>query len=190
MDFDGWIGCELGEGERERFVRVHEALVAAGPPPQLPLALRRPPRVARSVPFAWSMPPRRRAPQLAAAVAAVVCFGAAGAGYLLSTGSGRGGDGWLRMRATAVAPLASGQLWVGGRDPAGNRPLMLRVRGLPPGRYEMLLTERGRFVGGCGWFRAGAATTTVMLTAPYRLDEGSDWVITRGRLDAPLLGSA
>lgn len=94
MDFDGWIGCELGEVERERFVRVHEALVAAGPPARLPPALRRPPPVARPVPFGWTMPPRRRAPQLAAAVAAVVCFGAASAGYLLSTGSGRGGDGW------------------------------------------------------------------------------------------------
>ena len=42
-DFDDLVGGDLSPDERRRLEEVHEMLLAAGPPPDLPAALREPP---------------------------------------------------------------------------------------------------------------------------------------------------
>src|SRR5918996_2639709 len=54
-DFDELVGDELAPGEREWLRRAHDALLAAGPPPELPASLARP-RGARRSPRAIVLP--------------------------------------------------------------------------------------------------------------------------------------
>ena len=57
-DFDELVGTDLAPGERERLERVHELLVAAGPPP--PEVVRGRPGGAATSPAAWRAPRARR----------------------------------------------------------------------------------------------------------------------------------
>ena len=58
-DFDELIGNELEGDERERLLRVHELLIAAGPPPELPPELAPVEEIGSVVPFR-PRPSRRR----------------------------------------------------------------------------------------------------------------------------------
>ncbi len=126
----------LGPDEQSRLRRVHELLVAAGPPAELPRALLpsrpelrarqrvRRPRSCRSPPGGGG------APLLAAAAVAAACFGS---GYLIADQTHRA--------AVSVVQVVSLQgsserdsfasLSVGSADPGGNLPLQLTVSGLP-----------------------------------------------------------
>ena len=66
-EFDELVGQDLGREERERLERVHELLVAAGPPPDFPSA--------RAVEL---RPRRRRGALLAIAAALAVAAFALG----------------------------------------------------------------------------------------------------------------
>jgi hypothetical protein len=170
--------------ERERLARVHDALVCAGPLPELPDSLARPTEVGvRRLPA--GRPARRRRRPLLAAVAAAFAVAAAGAAYSLSVHSEEGPQRAAIMRATAAALAAHASLRIGEPDAAGNWPVTLRVRGLPPlpvgSYYEMYLTNKGRIVGGCGTFETDPGTTVVRLNVPYRLSEYGGWLIRRER---------
>ena len=176
-DFDELVGGDVPAEERARLERVHELLIAAGPPPELPPSLARPAepedRIARLV-------PRRRlgaALALAAAIALVAFLGGYLAGYSrhgFTTQYSRS------MHGTAAAPNASALIRIGNRDSAGNWPLQLEVRGLRPlphgGYYEMFLT-RGGHEYTCGAFTIRGESTTVRLNAPYRFRAGDGWVV-------------
>jgi hypothetical protein len=195
-DFDELVGADLDPGERERLRRTHDLLVAAGPPPELPPALRVPPGApppaeVRMFPGGY---PRRR---LAAAVvlAAAIALTAFGAGYLTAEGSDPepafATDFVVPMRGTDAAADARASLEVGERDEAGNWPMRMTIRNLPAlpnlGRYELLLTKDGRLAASCGTFTVEGEKTVVFLNAPYRLRQYDTWVITREGSDRLLL---
>ena len=180
--FDELVEPDVPAEERERLRRAHEALVAAGPPPELPASLERPPALPQVVSF-----PRRRVAlgALAAALAA-----AAFAGGLLVGDRGEDGgfatDFVLRMTGTAAAPDGLAVLAVGEIDRAGNWPMKMTVTGLAPGRYELLLTRDGKLAESCGTFIVDGRTV-VFLNAPYRLRQFDGWVVTGERSERILL---
>jgi len=170
-DFDALVGADVDPAERERLRRVHDLLVAAGPPPVLPARL----ESSRVRAF----PPRRALALLLAAALAVAAFGA---GWLA-----RGDDGFevraaVPMRGTAAEPDASGTIRLGYPDDLGNWEMLVTVRGLhalpKDGYYVLLLTKRGKAIATCGSFKvAGPRETTVRLGASYRLENFDGWVV-------------
>lgn len=181
-DFDDLVGGgDLDPVEEERLRRVHDLLVAAGPPPDLSPALRtagqEPPR-ARLIPLR-----RRRTLLLLAAAIAAVAFGA---GYLV----GARGE-----HAAYTVPMegpygARAEIVVFDRDAAGNWPMELKVSAVTLRAgvvYELWLTKDGEPKRQCGAFLAAAGRTTVPLNAPYRLRQFDGWVVVpRGSRTAVL----
>ena len=171
-NFDELVGSDLPPAERDRLRRVHDLLVAAGPPPEMP----RLPAAAQV-----STLPRRRA--VALLIAAALALGAFGAGWLLR---GSSDEFEVRravpMRATTNAPNASALIELGYADEQGNWPMLVTVRGLKPlpenGYYELLLTRDGKPVAVCGSFKVKSeGATTVRLGASYNLRNFDGWVI-------------
>ena len=144
-DFDDLVGTDLEPGERARLERVHELLVAAGPPPELPQT--RPVELPRR---------RRRGALLAIAAALAVAAFALGAALV---DSGRSVDFVVAMDATAAAPGASASLAVFDLDDAGNWPMELTVAGLTPRAgdrpFRALAHAQGRARGAVRRFRHG-----------------------------------
>ena len=174
------IGDELDPGEHERLQRVHDLLGRVGPPPELSPELAASPEPPRAsvIPF----PRRYRFTAVAAAaLAAGVLFGV---GYLV----GAGGDAApVRTLAMAGPNGAQASLALFEDDEAGNWPMELQVRGLPPGDYELWLAKDGELAEPCGAFAVGRGTTTVPLNAPYRLRQFDAWVVVEAGEDDPVL---
>jgi hypothetical protein len=179
-DFRELIGDDLPPEECARLERVHDLLVAAGPPPELPPALAEPEQPRADPVFL----PRRRAGAvlaLAAALAALAFFG----GYLAGYHKGESGftkTRELTMHGTSKAPAARATLLVGHRDSSNNWPLRVSVSGLKPlpkrGYYEMFLSRNGKPFAPCGSFNVHRGTTEVYLNAPYTLKRTDGWVVT------------
>jgi hypothetical protein len=181
-DFRELVGDDLSPGERSRLERVHDLLVAAGPPAELPPSLAEPPDES---PRAVIGLPRRRAGAvlaLAAAIALVAFLG----GYV----AGRNGQGegfnaskTLEMHGAGTARDASASIKIGEPDDSGNVPLRVVVRGLRPLRtgsyYEMFLTKHGRPIAACGIFTVGDRNATVPMTLPGTARGYDGWVVTR-----------
>jgi len=186
-DFDELVGSDLGPGERERLLRVHELLVAAGPPPELPSGLAVPParEPTRLV--------RRRRRVALVALAAAFGLAAFAAGFLIADrGDQRGTFRVVAMTGTAEAPGASASLEVFDVDAAGNWPMEISVEGLGPsasGRpYELWLTSKGRLAALCGSFLPEPdGTAVVPMNAPYKLKEFDGWVVVEEGTTAPIL---
>jgi len=178
-DFDELVGDDLPAEERDRLRRAHELLLAAGPPPELPPSLARPPDPEPKLSY---LPKRRRFTVIG--IAAALAFVAFGAGYV--TGGGRH-DGFTTaavkaMHGTRLAPGASATIRIAGPDEAGNWPMRFSVSGLKPlehGYYELYLTKHGKPIAPCGTLTVHPGTTTVRLNAPYELENFSGWVVTR-----------
>lgn len=191
------LGEDVRGDELERLGRVHELLLEAGPPPELPPALAAAPAMAelpRQEELGW-LPPRRigRIMTLAAGFAAV----ALAAGYLV----GRSGNGFdtqfsKAMHGTQAAPAARATLKVAALDDAGNWPLELQVSGLrrlpSGGYYELWLTKNKQPSASCGTFRVERGQTTVRLNAPYNFKQYDGWIVVeklpgRAESQTPLL---
>jgi hypothetical protein len=179
VDLDG-----VDASQEARLRRVHELLVQAGPPPDLPPALERPPTAPPEAEIAaFPMLPRRRWALVAVAAAAVAVL-AFGGGYL---------TGHAKKKATTfetrrVVPMkgknALALLRVASKDDAGNTPMELEVNNLPQQKvksdyYELWLTEDGKAIAPCGSFRVNARTTTVRLSVPYDFHRFQGWVVTK-----------
>jgi hypothetical protein len=185
-EFRDIVGDDLAPDEEAQLRRVHELLLAAGPPPELPPALAEPPREQSAKVIGF---PVRRRLGVAAVLAAALAAAAFGGGYLL----GDRGSGWtsegapIAMHGASPAQLASIRL--APKDSAGNWPLLLRVKGLPElpkgGYYELLLTKNGKFGPSCGTFRVHGNVTEVVLNAPYRLKAWDGWVVVAHRTGKP-----
>ena len=170
---------ELVEGDA-RLRRAHEALLAAGPPAELPPDLATPPG-RRERPAVRLMPRRRLGAALV--LAAALALAGFGGGYLLGAGEEAfPTDFVLVMHGTDRAPNAAASLAVGEIDEAGNWPMKMTVQGLPElargARYELLLTKSGEPSVSCGTFIV-SGKTLVFLNAPYRLRQYDGWVVTR-----------
>lgn len=187
-DFDDLVGRDLDPEERTRLLRVHELLVAAGPPPDFEPEL---PQVA----VESSVTPIRRPRRLAIlALAAAFALASFGAGFFVGD-RGQGAERVVAMAGSARAQEASASLELFSPDEAGNWPMELEVSGLTPpssGRpYELWLTKGTRLAALCGSFRAEAdGSTRVPLNAPYRLTDFDGWVIVEEGSSKPLLTTA
>jgi hypothetical protein len=187
-DFDDLVDTDgLDGAEEARLRRVHDLLLEAGPPPELPPALLRPPtepREAEVIEFPLHM--RRR-------VGAWVAVAAAVAGVLFAGGYAFGHSkakpasfSAARLVSMHGANDARGSIRIGTADAAGNVPMLVSVSGLPQQAargdyYEVWLTEHGKLVAPCGGFRMHGSRTQVRLSVPYRLGKGDGWVVTTWR---------
>jgi len=181
-DFRELVG-DLPEEERARLERVHELLIAAGPPPELPPELVEPDLDPREENVAFL--PRRRA-GFVLGIAAAVGVAAFLGGFL----AGRAKEPFTQvfdvpMQGTALAATASATIHVGKADGAGNWPLKVVVRGLKPlpkGQYyEMFLTKKHKAAATCGTFRIAQSGDSVRLNAPYNFRSFDGWVVTLER---------
>ena len=177
-DFDALVGDDLDSAERERLRRVHELLVAAGPPPKAPAL----PLV---VPLARR---RRRGALLAVAAALAVAAFALGVAVGDET-RGRTTDFVVSMSGTSGA---SATIDVFEADEAGNWPMELEVEGLAPQaegkRYELWLIRDGDLAVVCGSFLTDEdGTAQVPMNAPWRLDEFDAWVVVEEGSQEPVL---
>ncbi len=184
-DLRDLVGEDLPQEEEARLQRVHDLLVAAGPPPELPPSLQRAPvpgteREARVI----GLPARHRGRVLTLALGFAAAMLFVGYVFGLRHGGGFDSDFSVQMNATPAAPGASAVIDVQEKDEVGNWPLRLRVRGLPTqpagGFYELYLTRPGHARATCGTFRVQHdGTTTVRLNAPYSFKRPYGWVIVR-----------
>jgi hypothetical protein len=192
LDFDELVGPEVEGAERERLRRVHELLVEAGPPPEMTPELEAGPSLALTIGSRRKVKVRRRVMLLAAAFA-VLALAFLG-GYLTGNGGGTSAERTLQLSGTPAAPHALASLQIEPKDAAGNWPMKLSVEGLAalPNRsyYEVYLVRNGKPWASCGSFvvAQGARGTTVQLNAPYRLQPGDSWVVTRTTLGATTPG--
>ena len=191
-DFEAIVGSDLESADRDRLLRVHEALVAAGPPPEAAAIASAPstaqPEPTRLRPVA---PRRRRGALVALAAAFGVLVFAVGA-VVGSAWDDPGTFDTVTMTATPAAQGATASLELFDLDDAGNWPMEIRVSGLTPsasGRpFELWLTRGGEPAALCGSFRvAPDGTAVVPMNAPYRLDDFDGWVVVEEGSTAPLL---
>jgi hypothetical protein len=186
-NFDDLIGRDLEGRERERLLRVHELLVAAGPPPELQL---REGLASTDEPVQLSSRRRRSALLVLAAALGAVIFAV---GVLVGDRGDRPRTfDVVRMTGTAYTTGVRASLTIFDADEAGNWPMELRVDGLAPSSrdrpYELWLTRDGKLEALCGSFLAEAdGTTVVPLNAPYRLKAFDGWVVVAEGSTSPLL---
>ena len=183
-EFDELVDSSgLEPDEEARLRRVHELLLQAGPPPDLPPALNRPPDPAEAEVVPFPLLPRRRwvAGALIAATLTLIAFGG---GYLI----GHSKSTPAAFATQRVVPMhgsnALAVIRLGSRDGAGNWPMEFEVTGLSKqadrgAYYELWLTRDGKPIAPCGSFRVTAKTTTVHLSVPYKSTSFDGWVVTQ-----------
>ena len=183
-DLNELIG-DMSPDERERLQRVHDLLLEAGPPPELPPSLVEPPVPAEQPrlrdEYSW-LPGRRSGRVLTVAVACAAV--ALAIGYVIGhRGANFQTDFSKAMHGTKASPKATAVLDVGHLDAAGNWPLQLTVTGLRQlpkgGYYELWLTKAGKEGASCGTFRVQSGQTTVRLNAPYNFRSYNGWIVVR-----------
>jgi hypothetical protein len=181
-DFEDLVGFDVERGERERLRDVHEMLVTAGPPAELPPHLEAGPTLAMTL----NRRPRKVTRRIALLAAAICVLAIAFlVGYISgNNGSGLAGSRTLQLAGTQAAPSALAALKILPSDTSGNWPMRFTGTGLPKlaakGYYEVWLV-RGNDWDPCGSFiaKGTGAAVDVTLNAPYRLRAGDKWVVTR-----------
>jgi hypothetical protein len=186
-DFERLVGGDdLDVSERERLRRVHELLIAAGPPPDLsPL-----PVAPAPVPQARIESRRRRLALVA--LAAALALAIFGAGFLLGDRGGPGTFDVVALTGTSRAASAHASLAIFDIDEAGNWPMEIEVEGLASSEndraYELWLTKDGRLAALCGSFLVEPnGKAKIPLNAPYRLRDFDKWVVVEEGSETPLL---
>jgi hypothetical protein len=184
MSFEDLVGGDdLLPEEEARLRRVHELLVQAGPPPDLPPSLEHPSSAPEDADVIRLPLPRR------AAVAAIAAAAAVAAGFGIGYAVGHSKTKPAQFTAERVVtmhgrtPGRFAVLRIGHQDSVGNWPMELTVTGLPEQRsrgayYDLWLTKHGRPAVSCGVFRAHGGTTTVRLSVPYRFSQFGGWIVT------------
>ena len=169
--FQDLVGEGLPPTERERLERVHEMLIEAGPPPELPPELEEVPDGRGTVrELEPTGLPRRRigaALALAAAIALLAFVG----GYL--AGYNRTDNTFESVRSVALTNnQAQAVVRFGPRDANGNTPMQLRVEGLKKlaagDYYTLYMTKGGKPIVVCGSFNVrGPRSTTLRFPVAY-----------------------
>ena len=160
-DFRDLVGEDLSPEERARLERVHDMLISAGPPPELPPELQMVPSERPAVePIGL---PRRRvgaALALAAAIALMAFLGGYIAGH-----SGTGESFQSVQKVTLGNNQSSAVVRFGPMDANGNTTMDVKVKGLRPlpedDYYVLFMTKGGKPVVACGTFnirRGGPAS--------------------------------
>jgi hypothetical protein len=185
------IGADATGAERQRLQQVHQMLLEAGPPPEIPPELEAGPNLKMTTGKRGRGHIKQRAMVLLAA--AILVFLVFIGGYVVANNSGgKSSKGRApvvlsqALEGTALVPKAEGALEVWRSKDGSNWPMTLTVAGLPPlpphRYYEVYLFRDGKIGGSCGSFRVGSSSTgpvTVTLTSPYELRKGDSWVVTR-----------
>lgn len=172
-DFRELVGDEGSRDELDRLRRVHDLLLAAGPPPELSPAVAAPPEVEESKVLEF----KRRRPATLFAMGAAAAAAAFVIGYSVgdrqNSFSAQGKP--IPMHGIGQVVAAHADIKIGSHDSGGNYPLEMTVQGLPPlgkgGWYELLLSKNGRPTLPCGDFAVDGARTTVRLSVPYDFSE-------------------
>ena len=181
-DFDELIGTDLERAERDRLHNVHELLVTAGPPAELPPNLEAGPTLAMTL----AKPPKpvgRRVALLAAAIA-ILALAFLG-GYLAgNNGHGLASGQTMQLAGTRSAPNALASLRLLPEDTSGNIPMTLTATGLPKlkqGWYYAVWLVRDKHRFRCGWFISSGENRgiDVTLNAPYDLHPGDRWIVAK-----------
>jgi hypothetical protein len=178
-DFLDLVGDDLPAEERARLQRVHDQLVAAGAPPELPPALQDPPAAGASV--SWL--PRRRL-GAALVLAAALALAAFAAGFLLAKGRDSNPSAFKPVRTVVLGNESKTVVVrVSKPDAAGNREMLLTVEGLkrqPKGFYYTLyMTRKGKPVAPCGTFKvSGEGRMNVRLHVAYDFDRYDGLLLT------------
>lgn len=181
-DFDQLVGSDVDGAERARLRNVHALLVEAGPPPEISPSMAAGPTLGMTM-SRQRKPVRRRAMLLAATVAVLAAVFLAG--YVTGNGGGSTASAEImKLGGTQAAPAALASLQIKPEDSAGNWPMRLSVTGLPRLKegsfYEVYLMRNGKPYAPCGSFKVSTkAATVVDLNAPYHLEHGDSWVVTR-----------
>ena len=181
-DFRDLVGEDLTPEERDRLEQVHELLIAAGPPPELPPALAEP---STELDEPTGLPRRRTGAVLA--LAAALALAAFLGGFIAGRTNGDSFNSVkaIPMHGVGAAQAASGTIDLGQLDSQGNWPLQVKVSHLPSppknGYYEMFLTRHGKIAATCGTFNVHGSSATVRLNAPYNLGRFDGWVVTLER---------
>ena len=183
-DFDQMVDLTgVSPEDRARMLRVHELLVSAGPPVELPSELEDAPSdVGGAEVIAF---PRRRRTAAAISIAAAVAVACFSGGYILANQAHHNSS----LHAVRVVGLSGEQnslasLRVGAADANGNWPVQLTVQGLPPlhgtdSHYLLMLTHNGKPTWVCGMFKVGKdGATTVTFSVPYRITGQTKWAVT------------
>jgi len=190
-DLRDLLGDDLPPEEAGRLGRVHDLLVAAGPPPELSPALERTPppptaTITRLVARRW------KATALLAAAVAVAAFGL---GYLAgSSGNGNSGSGEafaaqrvVRLHGSGAMREATVVVRLGKRDSTGNLPMAVRAEGLrhlPPGQfYYLYMTKGGKRIVVCASFNVdgGNKETTLRFVVGYPLKPFDGFAVAQWR---------
>ena len=183
-EFDDFVAA--GDPERFRLRGVHDLLVAAGAPPELPPSLETAPAEPHGT--IGFLHRRRYTAVAATAIAAAVLFGI---GYAVGSRDAPGSP--VQTIAMSGPARATASIALLAKDAAGNWPMTLEVSGLPAlpegETYTLWLTQDGKLAESCGSFVVATGTTKVPLNAPYRLKQFDDWVIVRTGSTRPLLRS-
>jgi Anti-sigma-K factor rskA len=183
-DFRELVGDDLTPEESERLRRVHDLLVAAGPPPELPPHLQEPvePEKGRDN---VSFLPRRRV-GLLLGIAAAIALTAFLGGFITGQRHEAPFDevASVPMHGATATSNASAVIHVGKVDSSGNWPLKIDVKhlpALPKGQYYEMFLSRGTDTraASCGTFRSSGDTDGLRLNAPYSLRGVTGWVVTR-----------
>jgi hypothetical protein len=175
-DFRELVGEDVPAEERARLKRVHDLLVAAGPPPDLTPALADPPEAGGTV--SWL--PRRRG-GAALVLAAALLLTAFAAGFLIGDrGDSSASRGFDAERTVLLGKSGSALavVRVGKADRHGNHQMLVTVEGLERQSggdyYSLLMLRDGEPVAVCGTFNvASRGATTIRLTTAYDF-EGYD----------------
>ena len=182
-NLDELIGTDVPGAERERLQRTHEMLLEAGPPPELSPKLEEGPTLGMTLQRRRAV--KRRAMLLLAAALAVVAVFLGGYVVANQGGSSPAASHKLELKGTGPARNAQATLEVWESN-SGNWPMTLTAVGLPQlpkhRYYEVYLVRHGKPWGACGAFRVEGnpqQPVTVTLTAPYTLQKGDSWVVTR-----------
>ena len=187
MSFDDIVGTEgLSPEDETKLRRVHELLVAAGPPPDLSPDLSLPPVPAEEAdaPEVAYLLRRRRGRMLVLALAATLA--AFLGGYAFGNSKGKPAA-FTAVRTVAMhgpsGGASHGVINIAEKDSVGNWPMQVEVSGLPQqtsraAYYELWLTRNGKAVAPCGSFRVHGKTTRIRLSVPYKLKNFDGWVVT------------
>lgn len=189
-EFDDLVDVTGLEPDEVRSLRrLHDLLVEAGPPAELPEKLLRAPL---DTPFdtpqapgaVIAFPSRRRrtaATVLVAATVAAACFGG---GYVVANTTHHSAIDVVRVVPMTGEQNSFASLQVGAADAEGNWPLELTATGLPKlkgeAHYVLMVWQDGKPVAICGTFEVAATgATTVRFSVPYRVTGSTRWVVTQ-----------
>ena len=184
-NFDELVcGDDLTPEEATRLQRVHDLLIEAGPPPELPPHLLQEPDPEGGRRDNVTGLPRRRTGMLLGIAAALTLTAFLG-GFIYGTHHAPFNEDFaVPMHSTAAGSQAKAVIHVGKLDSAGNWPLKVDVENLPTlpkGQYYEMFLSRGadQRAASCGTFRVSGSTDDIRLNVPYRLDKFNGWIVTR-----------